>query len=64
MAMFVAFPSTITEVAFDRLHNSGAGAFGARPLVNPREDCLFGSEDSKFPPKRDPGTLIKPAELQ
>ena len=33
MAMFAAFPSTIMEAAFGRLHNSGAGAFGARPTV-------------------------------
>ena len=26
MAMFAAFPSTIMEAAFGRLHNSGAGA--------------------------------------
>ena len=26
-------PSTIMEAAFGRLHNSGAGAFGARPTV-------------------------------
>ena len=31
--MFAAFPSTIMEAAFGRLHNSGAGAFGARPTV-------------------------------
>ena len=33
MAMFAAFPSTIMEAAFGRLHNSGAGAFGTRPTV-------------------------------
>ena len=33
MAMFATFPSTIMEAAFGRLHNSGAGAFGARPTV-------------------------------
>ena len=33
MAMFAAFPSTIVEVAFGRLHNNGAGASGARPIV-------------------------------
>ena len=33
MAMFAAFPSTIMEAAFGRLHNSGAGACGARPTV-------------------------------
>ena len=26
-------PPTIMEAAFGRLHNSGAGAFGARPTV-------------------------------
>ncbi len=31
MAMFANFPSTIMEAAFGRLHNSGAGAFGAPP---------------------------------
>ena len=30
--MFAAFPSTIMEAAFGRLHNSGAGAFDARPI--------------------------------
>ena len=33
MAMFAAFPSTIMEAAFGHLHNNGAGASGARPLV-------------------------------
>ena len=33
MAMFAVFPSTIMEAAFGRLHNSGAGAFGAHPTV-------------------------------
>ena len=33
MAMFVAFPSTIMEAAFGRLHNNGAGAFGTRPIA-------------------------------
>ncbi len=33
MPMFATFPSTIMEAAFGRLHNSGAGAFGARPTV-------------------------------
>ena len=33
MARFAAFPSAITEAAFGRLHNSGAGAFLARPIV-------------------------------
>ena len=33
MAMFAAFPSTIMEAASGRLHNNGAGAFGARPIV-------------------------------
>ena len=33
MALFAAFPSTIMEAAFGRLHNNGAGAFGARPIV-------------------------------
>ena len=33
MAMFAATPSRIMEVAFGRLHNSGAGAIGARPTV-------------------------------
>ena len=33
MAVFAAFPSTIMDAAFDRLHNNGAGAFGARPIV-------------------------------
>ena len=33
MAIFAAFPSTIMEVAFGRLHKSGAGAFGARTTV-------------------------------
>ena len=31
--MLASFPSTIMEAAFGRLHNSGAGAFGARPTV-------------------------------
>ena len=31
--MFAAFPSTIMEAAFGRLHNSGTGAFGARSTV-------------------------------
>ena len=30
---FAAFPSTIMEAAFGRLHKSGAGAFGARPTL-------------------------------
>ena len=33
MAMFAAFPSTNMEAAFGRLHNSGAGAFGAGSTV-------------------------------
>ena len=33
MAMFAAFPSTIMEAAFGRLHNNGAGASGAHPIV-------------------------------
>ena len=33
MAMFAALPSTIMEAGFGRLHNSGAGAFGAFPTV-------------------------------
>ena len=33
MAMFAAFPSTIVEAAFGRLHNQGAGASGARSIV-------------------------------
>ena len=33
MAMFAAFPSTIMEAASGRLHNNGAGASGARPIV-------------------------------
>ena len=33
MAMFAAFPSTIPEAAFGRLHNNGASAGGARPIV-------------------------------
>ena len=33
MAMFAAFPSTIMEAAFGRLHNNGEGASGARPIV-------------------------------
>ena len=33
MAMFAASPSTIMEAAFGRFHNSGADAFGARPIV-------------------------------
>ena len=32
-AMFARFPFTNMEAAFGRLHNSGAGAFGARPTV-------------------------------
>ena len=32
-ATSAAFPSTIMEVAFGRLHSTGAGAFGARPSV-------------------------------
>ena len=31
--MFAIFPSTIMEAAFGRLHNSWAGAFGARPTI-------------------------------
>ena len=31
--MFAAFPSTIMEAAFGRLHNNGAGASGTRPIV-------------------------------
>ncbi len=33
MAILAAFSSTIMEAAFGRLHNNGAGAFGARPTV-------------------------------
>ena len=33
MAMFAAFPSTIMEAAFGRLHNNGAGPTGTRPIV-------------------------------
>ena len=33
MAMFDAFPSTNMEAAFGRLHNNGAGAFGAGSTV-------------------------------
>ena len=33
MPMFAAFPSTIMEAAFGRLHNNGAGASGTRPIV-------------------------------
>ena len=33
MAMFAAYPSTVMEAAFGRLHNSGESAFGARPSV-------------------------------
>ena len=33
MAVFAAFPTTIMEAAFGRLHNNGAGASGARPIV-------------------------------
>ena len=33
MAMFAALPSTIMDAAFGRLHNNGAGAPGARPIV-------------------------------
>ena len=33
MAMIAAFPSTIMEAAFGRLHNSAAGAFGAGSTV-------------------------------
>ena len=33
MAMFAAFPSTNMEAAFGRLHNSGAGTFGAGSTV-------------------------------
>ena len=33
IAMFAASPSSFMEAAFGRLHNSGAGAFGARPTV-------------------------------
>ena len=33
MAMFAAFPSTIMVVSFGRLHNNGARASGARPIV-------------------------------
>ena len=33
MTMLAASPSRNMEAAFGRLHNSGAGAFGARPTV-------------------------------
>ena len=33
MAVLATSPPTIMEAAFGRLHNSGAGAFGARPIV-------------------------------
>ena len=33
MAMFAAFPSTIMEATFGRLHNNGERASGARPIV-------------------------------
>ena len=33
MAVFAAFPSTIPEAAFGRLHNNGEGTSGARPIV-------------------------------
>ena len=33
MAMFAAFPPPNMEAAFGRLHNSGAGAFGAGSTV-------------------------------
>ena len=33
MALSAAIPSTNMEAAFGRLHNSGAGAFGARRTV-------------------------------
>ena len=31
--MFAAFPATIMEAAFGRLHNGGPAAFGRRPTV-------------------------------
>ena len=31
--MFAAFPATIMEAAFGRLHNGGPAAFGYRPTV-------------------------------
>jgi len=33
VAMFAAFPSTIMEAAFGRLHNNRAGASAASPIV-------------------------------
>ena len=33
MVLSAALPSTTMEAALGRLHNSGAGAFGARPTV-------------------------------
>ena len=33
MAMSAAFPSTIMEATFGRLHNNGVGASGAGPIV-------------------------------
>ena len=33
MVLFAALPPTNMEAAFGRLHNSGTGAFGARPTV-------------------------------
>ena len=33
MATFAALPTTIMEAAFGRLHNNGAGASGASPIV-------------------------------
>ena len=45
MAMFAAFPSTIMEAAFGRLHNNGAGAGGARPIfVEAAEGRLYNGE--------------------
>ena len=43
-------PSTIMEAAFGRLHNSGAGAFGASPTVvesimvdGEVDGCIYGT---------------------
>ena len=33
MAISAAFPSTIMEAAFGRLHNNGGAAFGGLPIV-------------------------------
>ena len=52
MAMFAAFPSTIMEAAFGRLHNSGAGAFGAGSTVV--ESIMVDGKAAKIAIQLDP----------